>query len=148
MTHQLHVLHNRKDSRRSTMSITPRCKAIHHADNRHSSHHCHITTPQYLTYLQPPPKPLTKSTHTLAPPQTTAPNPKQRAETMCTKHTNIFACGHESSYLLKHSRFVIDPSACPQLSNIMLYVDQGCGGCDWEEEDDGEVVGGIGAIYF
>lgn len=56
---------------------------------------------------------------------------------MCTKHTNLFACGHEISYLLAHSRFVVDPSTCPQLSDIMLYVDQGCGACDWEDEDLG-----------
>jgi len=62
---------------------------------------------------------------------------------MCTKHTNIFACGHETSYLLAHSRFIMDPYSCPQLSNVRMYVDQGCGSCDWEEGSDD----GASALY-
>jgi hypothetical protein len=59
----------------------------------------------------------------------------QRATTMCVKHVNIFACGHERSYLLTHTGFIADPASCPHLQRLMFYVVQSCGSCDWEEDD-------------
>jgi hypothetical protein len=54
---------------------------------------------------------------------------------MCTHLTTFFACGHQGITIIRHNRTVFDPSSCAGLEETVVSREEGCGDCDWEEED-------------